>query len=80
MEVANFCAAIDTLIDQDDIKVGVANFCAAIDTLIDQDALTPDLPLPPRVYFSRESEMALQMLRTEEYLMFDVAFSYSTLT
>ena len=37
MEVANFCAAIDTLIDQDDIKVEVANFCVAMDTLIDQD-------------------------------------------
>ena len=31
VEVTNFCAAMDTLIDQD------ANFCAAMDTLIDQD-------------------------------------------
>ena len=41
VEVANFCAAMDTLIDQDVIKVEVANFCATMDTLIDQD----DLPL-----------------------------------
>ena len=32
VEVANFCAAMDTLIDLE-----VANFCAAMDTLIDQD-------------------------------------------
>ena len=35
VEVANFCAAMDTLIDQNGgavIKVEVANFCAAMDT------------------------------------------------
>ena len=37
VEVANFCAAVDTLIDQDDLKVEVANFCAVMDTLVDQD-------------------------------------------
>ena len=36
----NFCATMDTLIDQYDIKVEVANCCAAVDTLIDQDGLT----------------------------------------
>ena len=34
VEVVNFCAAMDKLIDQD---VEVVNFCAAMDTLIDQD-------------------------------------------
>ena len=39
MEVANFCAAMDTLIDQHE----VANFCLAIDTLIGQDVLVCNL-------------------------------------
>ena len=37
VEVANFCAVIHTLVDQDNIKVEVANFCAMVHTLVDQD-------------------------------------------
>ena len=52
VEAANFCAAMDTLIDQDVIKVEVANFCAAMDTLIDQDGLIHKQPIckknPPK--------------------------------
>ena len=36
VEIANFCAVMDTLLDQDELEV--ANFCTVTDILVDEDA------------------------------------------